>query len=359
MRRINLIPIALLAMGTLTHAETLKVGDAAPPMKVAKWVKGEAISKFDAKKTYVVEFWATWCGPCIQTIPHLTELAQKHKDIPFAGVSVWENRPGDTSTAYQDKVVKFVKDMGAKMDYHVGYDDVEGTMAKTWMEAAEQDGIPTAFVVKEGKVAWIGHPTELGPVLDKIKAGKFDAKAEAAEREAREAEQKALQKAVQPVFKAAGEGDNAKAVAEIDKIVAENPKWESMLAPLKLDLLLGVGEAEYFAYAKKLSEGLYKSDAMMLNQIAWNIVDDESEFKKPDFALAIDIATRASELEKNENAMILDTLAYAYFKSGKIDDAIKWQEKAIQFMDKTEGMTDEVRKELKDRLEKFKKAKGG
>lgn len=359
MKRFKLVPLALLALGTLAHADTLKVGDTPPPLKVAKWVKGKPVEKFEPGKTYVVEFWATWCGPCIQTIPHLTELAKKHKDIPFAGVSVWENQPDDTSTDYQDKVVKFVKEMGAKMDYSVAYDDPTGIMAKTWMQAAGQEGIPASFVINDGKVAWIGHPSNLGPVLDKIKAGTFDAKAEAAEREARESESKKMQEAVKPIFEATATGDFDKAVAELDKVLEANPKWEPMLAAFKLDLLKSKSEEEFHAYAKKLGEGLYKDDAMMLNQIAWMIVDDESELKKPDLELSIKLAMRASELTKHENAMILDTLAYGYFKSGKIDDAIKTQEKAISKLDKTEGVTDEIRKELKDRLAKFKKAKSG
>lgn len=359
MKRLRLIPIALLALGTLAHADTLKVGDAPPALKVAKWVKGKPVEKFDAAKTYVVEFWATWCGPCLESIPHITELAKKHKDIAFTGVSVWENQKGDTSTDYQAKVVKFVKDMGAKMDYNVAYDDPNGTMAKTWMEAAGQDGIPASFVIHGGKVAWIGHPSQLDGVLDKIRAGTFDPKKEAAEREAAEAESRKLQAAVQPVFKAAGEGDIKKAVEELDKVLAENPKWEPMLAAFKLDLLKNKDEGEFHAYGKKLAEGMYKDDAMMLNQIAWSIVDDASNLKTPDVNLAITIASRASELTKHENAMILDTLAYAYFKGGKIDDAIKTQEKAIAHMDKTQGITDEVKAELKQRLEKFKKAKGG
>jgi len=58
-------------------------------------------------------------------------------------------------------VDKFVADKGAEMDYNVAADGMEGTMAKTWMAAAQQDGIPTAFVVdQKGKIAWIGHPMD-------------------------------------------------------------------------------------------------------------------------------------------------------------------------------------------------------
>ena len=64
----------------------------APPLKVAEWVKGNKVAAFEPGKTYVVEFWATWCGPCLATIPHLTELAHKYKDkgVQFIGVDVWE-----------------------------------------------------------------------------------------------------------------------------------------------------------------------------------------------------------------------------------------------------------------------------
>ena len=35
----------------------------------------------------VVEFWATWCGPCRTSIPHLIELQKKFKDVMFVGIS--------------------------------------------------------------------------------------------------------------------------------------------------------------------------------------------------------------------------------------------------------------------------------
>jgi hypothetical protein len=86
-------------------------------------------------------------------------------------------------------------------------------------------------------------------------------------------------------------------------------------------------------------------------------VDEDAPLKTRDFPAAIKIAERASELTKHKNAMILDTLAVAYFGDKKIDLAISTQEKAVANLDTTAGMTDEIRKEIKDRLEKFKKAK--
>ena len=67
------------------------------------------------------------------------------------------------------------------MDYTVAIDDVpkgekgsKRNMAESWMEAADQHGIPTAFIVRDGKVAWIGHPMAMDEALEKISAKEFD-----------------------------------------------------------------------------------------------------------------------------------------------------------------------------------------
>ena len=139
----------------------LKVGDAAPAIKVAKTIKGDAISSFASGTVYVVEFWATWCPPCVTTIPHLTEMAAHYKDkVKVMGVSISEQNQAD--------VAPFVTKMGDKMKYTVVTDDVpagkkanEGFMSKNWSDAAKRSGIPHAFIVDaEGKIAWIGHPMD-------------------------------------------------------------------------------------------------------------------------------------------------------------------------------------------------------
>ncbi|MCX5691332.1 MAG: TlpA disulfide reductase family protein, partial [Planctomycetota bacterium] len=169
-------PIADPAAGTPKKAEekiTLKVGDAAPAIAVEKWVKGDEIKAFEKGKIYVVEFWATWCGPCIQSIPHLTELARDHKDVTFIGVAASERKEDDGSDKRLDKLKAFVTKQGAKMGYTVAY-DADRKMGTPWLKASGQKGIPAAFIVNgEGKIAWIGHPMDLDSNLaDAIKANK-------------------------------------------------------------------------------------------------------------------------------------------------------------------------------------------
>ena len=150
---------------------TLKVGDAPPQLKVSKWLQGAAVRSFDPGKTYVVEFWATWCGPCIMMMPHLGELQAEYKDkgVTFIGYSAKDPR----NTA--EKVAEFVTKRGPKLGYTFAYGDNRDTY-ETWMEAAHQNGIPCSFVISpKGKIAYIGHPMFLGMVLPKVLDGTWNA----------------------------------------------------------------------------------------------------------------------------------------------------------------------------------------
>jgi thiol-disulfide isomerase/thioredoxin len=356
---------ALLSMALVSTAQAdkkskaLGVGDSAPALKVAKWVKGSPVAKFEKGKVYVVEFWATWCGPCLQTIPHLTELAQKYKGkVQFTGVSVFEER-NPTDESYISKVVKFVKDMGDKMNYTVAVDGKEGIMGKTWMEAANQNGIPTAFVVgKDQKIAWIGHPmSDMERVLEEVVSDKFDIKKEA-EKQARAAEEERKSRAMmQPLNNALRQNRFADALKEIDKILEVRPAMAMNLLPLKYQLLLRTDEPAAYKLAKELSEGKYKDNAAMLNQLAWLIVDDNIKLKKPDYDLSIAIAERAVELTKGEDPMILDTLAYGVFKKGNVNRAIELQTKALSMMNGKKEYPEGMKEEMSERLKLFKSKK--
>jgi hypothetical protein len=62
--------------------------------------------------------------------------------------------------------------MGPEMDYHVGYGGDRDGMALTWMSAAGQNGIPTAFLIENNAIVWIGHPMGLDEPLRRIRVRK-------------------------------------------------------------------------------------------------------------------------------------------------------------------------------------------
>jgi thiol-disulfide isomerase/thioredoxin len=141
-----------------TEPAPLGIGHQAPPLTIDRWVKGDSVKSFEAGQVYVVEFWATWCPPCRDSIPHLTELQKEYKDkgVTVIGVASSE-RPMDQ----EDKLIgleDFVKQKGDEMAYRVAFDG-RGAMSRAWLRAAGLNTIPNAFVVgKDSKIAWIGHP---------------------------------------------------------------------------------------------------------------------------------------------------------------------------------------------------------
>ena len=91
LKRITFLGAILLAgFPSALLAKQLVLGDPAPKLEVKEFVKGDVVKGFDKGKIYVVEFWATWCGPCRVSIPHLTEMQKQHPDIKFLGVSVFD-----------------------------------------------------------------------------------------------------------------------------------------------------------------------------------------------------------------------------------------------------------------------------
>lgn len=324
---------------------TLKIGDKAPPLKIEKWVKGAPVTAYEPGMIYVIEHWATWCGPCIAQMPHLTALQKEHKGkVTVVGVTSQDSR-GNTL----DKVEAMVKEKGDEtMGYTVAWDSERAT-SEAFMKAAGRNGIPCSFVIDgKGTIAWIGHPMWLDAVIDPLLAGTWDAKT-GPERIANG------EKALSSAFAKAA-SDPKEAIAAWQAFEKEFPKVAREMGDTKLRLFMRLGEydAAYKAAAEIVDGAIAKKDATKLNEIAWMIVDPHGSVTRKDLDLAMKAATKADEFTKGEDAAIIDTLARVYFLKGNVERAIELQTKAVSLA-KDERLLDELRPALEEYKQAAKK----
>jgi thiol-disulfide isomerase/thioredoxin len=119
------------------------------------WIQGEIPKSFEPGKIYLFECWATWCGPCVASIPHMNALHRKfhEKGLRVYGMNV---REGDAEV-----VRKFVKAKGDGMSYPVAFAGEDSSFEDKWFKLGGVRGIPHTFVVKDGKLLFSAHPSEL------------------------------------------------------------------------------------------------------------------------------------------------------------------------------------------------------
>jgi thiol-disulfide isomerase/thioredoxin len=162
------------------RAASIKPGDVAPKLQVAEWVKGTPINEFEKGKVYLVEYWATWCGPCIGNIPHLNQLQKKYgKDgLVIIGMTNPDVDADATGTARKENntlqmVRDFVAKQGDRMDYHVAYDMPNRETYKSMMGTI--GGIPHAFLFgRDGRLLVNYHPYYLDAAIEKALAGTWN-----------------------------------------------------------------------------------------------------------------------------------------------------------------------------------------
>ncbi|MCC6509694.1 MAG: redoxin family protein [Pirellulaceae bacterium] len=344
------------ACSRLSADELLTVGSPAPELNIAHWFKqadGKArpVTKFQPGKIYVVEFWATWCGPCLQGMPHLAELQREYaeKGVQIIGVSSEElevvqeflAREAPQRVPVKDKDEaggKSNKDEKGKANtakpqtfgevtsaYSLTCDTDEST-EKAYMQAAFQSTIPTAFIGgKEGRIEWIGHPGAMDDVLRAVVSGTWD-RAEFGKQflagQQAEIAKTELNGALQ-------RRDFAKAVELIDKRLSVTDQEQEQLELRLTKIQISLAQNNLPEATSRLQEcfSFSKGRVDMVDLICWHIYE-QSEQRKTDLTPLVKVAFAEGEktlsLAKGEAlASLLDTVGHLAYKLGNKAKAIQ------------------------------------
>ena len=396
--------------GTTIASDELGIGSDAPALNVEHWVqngngKFKPVTKFEKGKVYVVEFWATWCGPCIASMPHLVETQKKYADeVQIVSISNEDletvekflerevrptGRPGAEEGDKAEKADDAPKTYRELTSAYCLTTDPDRSSDKDYMEAAGRNGIPCAFIVgKDQKVEWIGHPMSMDAALEAVVTDKWDREAFAE----KYAEEQKVNILMAKIMRAAGSGKVDEALQMIDETIAntDNEQIKQTMPSLRIQVLLRAGrtdealkaldeliEAEknpgmkaqmrmtrvqlmlQDAKSPKLAEAVtqayadYKDNPAFINFITWNLYQKFEAGELQDKALLS--ASRAAAEQAAASAdgptkgAILDTVAHFQLLDGDAKAALKSQEEAITLAD------DQLKPQLEKFLEQIKK----
>ncbi|MDF2853794.1 MAG: redoxin protein [Sphingobacterium multivorum] len=334
----------------------LSIGDTAPPLVYAKVLKGDNVSLSDDKIT-ILEFWATWCVPCIAAMPHLSELAERHRDaVNVIAINVMERTGDQPYSVAVPKVNEFVERMNDKMRFAVIVDDDEKNMEKKWLRAAGINGIPATIVVKDKKVYWIGHPMFLDKILEEITNGSYDLPERKKEYEkkfvADRKESNSFKDNMNAIEHAIASKNFQEAIALTDNFSAQAPNSSYVYKQRKLQILIAFfKEKDVLNYLNNtLKES--KKDASALSAF---IAMQENISKI--------INTRAAEIiDKygDKNTYYLDCLANLQGKTGQFEQAYENQLKMLNLLinahkERPDVVSEEVIESNREKVNNYRK----
>ncbi|MCA1510373.1 UbiA family prenyltransferase [Bradyrhizobium sp. NBAIM01] len=148
----------------------LRLKSLAPTIELESWVHGPP-TNFQSGKVYVVAFWAAESESCLEAIPHLMELQEKHKEEGLEVIGVATCERGSTPEEDGGKLNAWLTNMFPNLNYRVAL-DATGETNKLWTSDSSSLTVPISFVVdRGGHIAYIGHPTQLDEALPKVLEG--------------------------------------------------------------------------------------------------------------------------------------------------------------------------------------------
>jgi len=322
-----LVPLTVAVLvalaGPAVAADGPLVGEPAPPLVIESWLKGEPLADLQPGWVYVIDIWAPWCGPCIGSMPHLSDLEERYQGRKFAVIGLTGD---DDYGSTLEKAVAQVATQGERIRYRIAWDHARATYAR-WMAREKVSGWPWAFIVdRERKIAWIGHPQEMDPVLERVITGTWnrDSAATAYQHRAQSME---LGNAFYTAYRAE---QNRDAIARYAALQKFDAKYAAGYAPhyFKLLLLRERRRDEAYAFVRTELDRSLRDRPGELVRIATMAADTTTPPPLRDLDVALACMQRAALASPNDPGT-QEILALIHAVRGEWDQAITVQERAI------------------------------
>jgi peroxiredoxin len=143
--RLLLLAVCVLVPAVAFGVGKQLVGQKPPEIEIKEWLNTSEEYTLEKLKGKIVimDFWATWCRPCVRAMPHLQQVWDAYKDKGLVVIAI--------SAETKSKVEPFAKRY--KYTFPFAMDDNRKTNKAYGIRS-----IPTTYIIApDGKVAWQGH----------------------------------------------------------------------------------------------------------------------------------------------------------------------------------------------------------
>ena len=291
-----------------------------PPL--GAFVKGPERRAFEPGRTYVLEFFSTTCSHCMEVAPLVAELARIYQAEGFEFISI----TGEPV----EKVRAWLADPAVAEETPQSVAVEVGEAATRLLQfGTNRNSTPSFFIVRDGRVLWIGHPESAEEPLAAIAAGTWDPDSVRADFILEAVIARAREQTSKLARECEKDGRWADLFELFDSIAFTIPSKASMFELQKFGTMIGPAGMpdEGYRYGRELALR-YARDLAALRTLARTTLDSPRvRVRDLDFAHAI--ARAADMLAKGADARAAEILALSHFSRGDREAALEAQRRAI------------------------------